>query len=86
MFMPDMDQTIENAVEEIWQRFDVDNSGFLDREESEKMFRQILTEFGESIDFTDADFRVAFKEFDKNRNGRIARDEMKLFIIKMADL
>ena len=37
-FMPDFDQTIENAVDEIWNRFDPDNSGFLDREESKKMF------------------------------------------------
>ena len=86
MFMPDFDQTVENACEEIWQRFDHDNSGFLDRVESEKMFRQILIEFGETYDFTDADFRMAFREFDKDRNGRIDRDEMKLFIIKMADL
>ena len=86
MFMPDFDQTVENAVEEIWRRFDKDNSGFLDRVESEKMFTQILVEFGEAVDFTDADFRSAFREFERNRNGRIGRDEMKLFIIKMADL
>ena len=84
--MPDFDQTVENAVEEIWRRFDLDNSGFLDRVESERMFTYILTEFGEAEEFTDADFRAAFREFDRNRNGRIGRDEMKLFIIKMADL
>ena len=85
-FMPDFDQTISNAAEEIWQRFDRDNNGFLDKIESEKMFRQIMIELGETEDFTDGDFKTAFREFDKDRNGRISRDEMQLFIIKMADL
>ena len=85
-FMPDFDQVVSNASDEIWQRFDRDNNGFLDKIESEKMFRQIMIELGETEDFTDGDFKTAFREFDKDRNGRISRDEMQLFIIKMADL
>ena len=85
-FMPDFDQVVSNAADEIWQRFDRDNNGFLDKIESEKMFRQIMIELGETEDFTDGDFKTAFREFDKDRNGRISRDEMQLFIIKMADL
>ena len=84
--MPDFDQVVSNAADEIWQRFDRDNNGFLDKIESEKMFRQIMIELGETEEFSDGDFKTAFREFDKDRNGRISRDEMRLFIIKMADL
>ena len=38
-FMPDFDTVVSNAADEIWQRFDRDNNGFLDKIESEKMFR-----------------------------------------------
>ena len=45
-----------------------------------------MTEFGETVEFSDADFKVAFREFDKNGDGLIEREEMKIFIAKMAGL
>ena len=45
-----------------------------------------MIEFGEAEEFSDGDFKTAFREFDKDRNGRISKDEMRLFIIKMSDL
>lgn len=41
---------------------------------------------GENGDFSDADFEACFKEFDKDGNGTISRDEMKSFIKKVAGL
>ena len=52
----------------------------------ERLFKKTLVELGETEDFTDGDFKSAFKEFDKNRDGRIQKDEMKIFILKMAGL
>ena len=84
--MPDFDQQIEICVEDIWRQSDLDSNGYLDRIEMEKLFKKTLVELGETRDFTDGDFKTAFKEFDKNRDGRIQREEMKIFILKMAGL
>ena len=86
MMMPDFDQQIDICVEEIWGQSDMDNNGFLDKIEMEKLFKRTLVELGETYDFTDGDFKTAFKEFDKNRDGRIQKEEMKIFILKMAGL
>ena len=84
--MPDFDQQIDICVEEIWNQSDIDHNGFLDKIEMEKLFKRTLIELGETQEFTDGDFKTAFKEFDKNRDGRIQKEEMKIFILKMAGL
>ena len=86
MMMPDFDQQIDICVEDIWKTSDRDNNGFLDKVEMEKLFKRTLVELGETQEFTDGDFKTAFKEFDKNRDGRIQKEEMKIFILKMAGL
>ena len=73
-------------MEDIWKTSDRDNNGFLDKVEMEKLFKRTLVELGETQEFTDGDFKTAFKEFDKNRDGRIQKEEMKIFILKMAGL
>ena len=37
-------------------------------------------------DFSDEDFEACFKEFDKDGNGTIEKDEMAVFIKKVAGL
>ena len=86
MMMPDFDQQIDICVEEIWQEHDENHDGFLDVIEMEKLFKRTLMELGETMEFTDGDFKTAFKEFNKNRDGRIQKEEMKIFILKMAGL
>ena len=71
LLMPDFDQQIDICVDEIWHSADHDNNGFLDKIEMQKLFKKTLVELGETEDFTDGDFKTAFKEFDKNRDGRI---------------
>jgi Ca2+-binding EF-hand superfamily protein len=41
---------------------------------------------GENGDFSEGDFEACFKEFDKDGSGTISRDEMKVFIKKVAGL
>jgi len=48
--------------------------------------KQTLIELGETADFTDEDFDAAFVEFDQDGNQSVDMDEMKAFIIKMANL
>ena len=46
--MPDFDQYIDICVEEIWGQSDMDNNGFLDKIEMEKLFKRTLIELGET--------------------------------------
>ena len=41
---------------------------------------------GESGEFSEADFNEWFKEFDKDNSWTITKDEMKIFIKKIAGL
>ena len=41
---------------------------------------------GGGDDFSDEDFEACFKEFDKDGNGTIEKDEMAVFIKKVAGL
>ena len=41
---------------------------------------------GGGDEFSDEDFEACFKEFDKDGNGTIEKDEMAVFIKKVAGL
>jgi len=58
----------------------------LNKEETKHFLKQTLIELGETADFTDEDFDAAFVEFDQDGNQSVDMDEMKAFIIKMANL
>ena len=70
--MPTVDSIIGEAVDSIWQRYDKDNSGQLDREETMKFFRETLYELGETEDFDEKYFEKAFEAFDKDGSGTIS--------------
>ena len=84
--MPGIDTVIDDCIEDIWRRYDKDNSGELDKAETKIFLKNTLLELGETGEFSEDDFEVAFKEFDKNNSGSVDKEEMKIFIIKMANL
>ena len=81
----DIDMVIASCVDEIWEVFDDDNSGSLDKEETKKFIRSTLQ--GMSSDgnaLSDDDFEQCFKEFDDDGSGFIERAEMIAFIKKVS--
>ena len=84
--MPTVDSIIGEAVDSIWKRYDKDNSGQLDREETMRFFRETLYELGETEDFDEKYFEKAFEAFDKDGSGTISQLEMHIFIKQMVDL
>ena len=77
---------IEKCIDDIWKHYDNDNSGFLDKRETKEFVRNTLQEMGEQGEFSDEDFEACFKEFDKDGNEEISKEEMKIFIKKVASL
>ena len=70
--MPTVDSIIGEAVDSIWQKYDKDNSGQLDRDETMKLFKKTLNELGETEEFDEQYFEKAFEAFDKDGSGTIS--------------
>ena len=83
----DLDMIVAQCVDEIWQVFDDDNSGQLDKEEAMKFIKvtlQGLQEDGGQL--TNEELEACFQEFDEDQSGTIERNEMTSFIKKVAGL
>ena len=73
----------------LFSRYDKDNSGALDKEETKQFVKDTLKEMADGDDndeFNEEDFNKCFEEFDKDGSGTIEKDEMALFIKKVAGL
>lgn len=81
-----LDQIIDKCIQDIWIKYDKDNSGALDFNETKNFVTSTLNDMEENVQFSDADFEACFKEFDMDGNGTICKDEMKIFIKKIAGL
>ena len=66
--------------------FDDDGNGLFDIDETTSFIRHTLGEMGESPDYAEADFIACFQQFSKNGRGYITKDEMTIFIKKVAGL
>ena len=78
---PEIIAFLNDSVNQIFQEFDTDNSGYLDREEAQKMADQLalgLQAQGHSIQ--PSNFDETFDEFDANGDGKLSRKELKEFI------
>ena len=85
-----VDQLINKIVDDIWNTYDQDNSGALDREETRRFMENTLKEMSEggagSEAISDEDFDATFKEFDKDGSGTIEKAEMAAFIKKVSGI
>ena len=76
----DIDMVVAQCVDEIWEVFDVDNSGSLDKDETKRFVKNTLTDCSDENSLSDDDFDQCFKEFDRDGDGQIERSEMITFI------
>ena len=81
-----IDQVIKKCVNNIWGRYDLDNSGELDKTETKWFISDILAEMGDKDGFSEAEFEDTFNFFDVDKSGKIEKDEMCGFIKKIAGI
>ncbi len=74
------EQAIQGVIDQIWDKYDVDKSGALDKEETKKFVQDTLGNLGSGDDFSDDAFDEVFKTFDKDNSGTIEKSEMVVFI------
>ena len=82
----EIDAVISKCVDEIWVKYDDDNSGALDKEETKKFVQDTLADMADGAGFSDEDFENCFAEFDKDGSGTIEKNEMVQFIKTVAGL
>ena len=69
--MTDLDAIIVQCVEDIWDKFDIDQSGTLDFIECRQFVDFILG--GTAKRFSEQEFEIIFNEFDKDGDESISR-------------
>ena len=72
----EIDSVIAKCVDEIWEKYDNDNSGALDKDETKRFVQDTLTDMADGAGFSDTDFDQCFSEFDKDNSGTIEKNEM----------
>ena len=89
-----LDEILISCIDEIWQNYDQDQNGLLDKRETKKFLLDTIAEmyggseadvdkmFGEH--FTDEEFSNSFYKIDTDKSDTISKDEMLQFIKKIA--
>ena len=80
----DEDTRIRNKINIIWEKYDTDKNGSLDRDETKKFMVESFNELGQEIEWTQQIFNEAFDELDTNKNGTIEKDEVFTFFKELA--
>lgn len=74
------DRIYRDAVEKIWDQFDKDKTGKLDRAETKNFLRTVLENIPPPNHFDESKFDETFTVMDKNQNGMVEKNEMVVFI------
>ena len=78
-----MDKVLKDCVDEIWEHYDEDGNGTLDKSECKAFIMSAIEEMGVGPDnevFNENDFEECFKKVDVDKNGTIDKEEMFKFI------
>ena len=63
-----------HAVKEAFNKFDIDNSGYLDKSEFQKALQEL------DVELTEDDFETLYKDVDDDSNGNIVEAEFRRFV------
>lgn len=76
---------LQKVIDEIWVKYDEDNSGSLDIDEARLFVKDILSDLGGSGDneFSEPVFQALFETFDEDKSGTLEKDEILTFITKL---
>ena len=74
------EQAIQGVIDQIWDTYDVDKSGALDKMETKKFVQDTLGNLGSGDEFSDEAFDEVFATFDKDNSGTVEKNEMVVFI------
>ena len=73
-------QVIKEVIDKIWRKYDDDNSGSLDKEETFEFVQDCLKNIGQEKKLNQDNFDEFFDELDTDNSGTIEKGEMTDFI------
>lgn len=83
----ELDMKIEKAINDIFKTYDRDSSGFLDKQESKNLVREMLSNLGlHTASVRPEEFDQIFERFDKNQDGVIQKSEVKDLVYALSNL
>ena len=68
-------EQLEEVVNEIWEKYDADGNGALDKEETRNFIGETLGMVNSDKGFNEV-FEEVFATFDKDKSGTIEKNEM----------
>merc|ERR1712007_189233 len=74
---------IRHVINGVWHIYDVDQCGFLDKEETKQFVQATLGDLGAGEDFDNERFDEIFCTWDKDGSGTLCKDEMEVVITEM---
>ena len=66
-------EIVSNCVEDIWDDFDDDGNGYLDKQETLAFVKRQLIEMGDSGDFSLLDLEACFKQHKNSEDGLVTK-------------
>jgi len=75
-----LEKRIQEQVDVIWDIYDTDKSGALDKHQTSKFVKDTLRNLRPNEKFSDEIFGEVFTKFDKDQSGHVERGEMFAFI------
>ena len=70
----------EQIIENLWNEYDKDNSGYLDKEEMMPLAKAALAQIGYNQEVDPAVCDAFFAEVDSDGNGQVDKDELMKFM------
>ena len=74
------DQVLSGVIDQIWDTYDIDKSGALNKKETMKFVQENLGDLGSGDEFSEEAFDKVFSSFDKDFSGTVEKSEMVVFI------
>ena len=68
------------CIDYVWEDYDTDKSGVLDKNETKRFIMDTIKEMGDGETFSDEDFNACFRQVDTDGSGEIDKQEMINFI------
>ena len=73
-------EEIKDVISRIWDEYDTDKNGKLDKKETRKLIKDIVKNLGSDYEYTDEGFDQVFCSIDKDGSGYVEKKEMISFV------
>jgi hypothetical protein len=79
------DVDVRKAVDEVFQQYDTDRTGYLECEEIISVIRDVFFSKNTEREVSEDDIRTVMHAMDRNLDGKISRDELFVAIKKFSN-